>query len=221
VAALSGALTLALVGSAGLAALRKLERARVERRVREFVDGLQNRGPRELQETVARLRANPDLARRVLPAVVQRARRRATPAGPRLAAIRVAREFVNDDPRVAEALVELRRLPEEYLAAEAISALGRVRPPERAAELLARCLEDRPAPAVVDTACEQLLALGGPGRAAFRRCAAGLSAPRIGWFAGLVLERRPADQQEWLKMLTSEPPGAAAGGAGISGKTSS
>lgn len=208
-ALLAFALTVSILGSLGYLAFRRLEESQEEARVRAFVEGLTFRSQAELHEGVEFLLERPALARRVLPVVVQRARRAELPATTRLAAVRVAREFVRREPRIARALFRLRESPDEYVASEAVLALGEVQPPEDAAELLGQCLTGNVSPSVVDAACDRLIRLGLPGRQALAARIDRLSAERRAWIMGLVSDRGLSDASAWVQLLLSAPESAA------------
>lgn len=200
---LAAMLTVAIVGSAVLLwHLRTRHRNRYYS-INRFVNQLDLLGPAEIAERAAFLRDHPDDARQVVTSVLRRLRRERSGRA-RLACVRLVQAFAPDDARVADRLFELRGVADETVAAEAVGALARVKPPQRAADYLGRCLGDPVTPAVVDVACESLLGLGAAGRDALADHFAGLSIDRRVWLVGLICDRRPTDMHEWLALMASD-----------------
>lgn len=200
VAALACGLTVCILGSAAFLVWHRARNRTEDMRIERFIDSLALRTASDIAERAALLRENPDEAHRVVKAVMRELRRNPTPRM-RLACVRLAQAFAGHDARVAERLFELRALPDETVAAEAIGALVALQPPQRAADYLARCLDDSPTSAVIDVVGDGLLRLGPVGRDALRPRLHRLSADRRIWLARLIAHRSPTDAATWLDLL--------------------
>lgn len=189
IGAASCVLTVSIVGSLAYIAIRSYRNREDRARILQFVGSLENRTAAELDHAAQELRRRPGLAGRVLPAVVSAARRSGVERR-QLGAIRLCSAFI-DDTQVQDALFKLRLSLNETIAGEAVRTLAGVRPAERAAEVLSRCL-DASTQAAIDHACVGLLELGEPGLAALRSKLPELPSERRAWIAGLIAAKRPA-----------------------------
>ena len=199
-------LTVAIAGSGVFLVYRLYVQRELRVQVRAVVDSLQNRTSEELAERIARVRTHPRLASLVLPEVLKNLKNSRSEQQ-QCSAIQVLRVFVNDR-QVEKALFKLRRDGREDVAAAAVAALGDIRPPERAAEVVGRCLEDVPsgavAKAVVDEACAALVRLGEPGRREMQRRLGLLSVDRRIWLVTYVSEQGAEERRPWLEMLRQD-----------------
>lgn len=199
-------LTVAIAGSAVFLVYRLYVQREMRSHVRTVVESLQNRTPEELAQRIEDVKARPKLASLVLPEVLK-SLKDSKSEQQQCSAIEVLRVFVNHQ-QVEKALFKLRRDSREGVAASAVAALGDLQPPERAAEVLGRCLDDadggRVVDAVVDEACAGLLRLGEPGRLALQKRLAVLSVDRRLWLVGYACEAGGPHRQAWLDMLLQD-----------------
>jgi hypothetical protein len=199
-------LTVAVAGSGVYLAWRAIERHRLNVQVRNFISSLENRTGQELEERAAQLKAQPKVARYVLPEIRQSLRGAASEQQ-MCAAIQISRPFV-DDGKVGKVLFRLRRDPRESVAAAAVEALSRMSPGEAAAATLGACLEETggepPAAAVVDEVCDGLVRLGAPGLEEMKKRKGLLSADRRVWLVRYVSETSCRDREGWLEMLRGD-----------------
>jgi len=206
VAACACLLTVAIVGSAAFLTYRIYDRHQWRIRVRSVVASLQNRTPEELSEKAAQVKASPKLARLVLPEVLK-SLRDSKSEQQQCSAIRIMQVFV-DHKSVEKTLFRLRRDGRESVAAAAINALANVQPPEHAAEVLGRCLDDvktrMVVDAVVDEACACLYGLGEAGLHEMRKRIPLLTVDRRIWLVGYVRDKGGPHCRAWLEMLQAD-----------------
>ncbi len=117
------------------------------------------------------------------------------------------RAFINHE-RVERALFRLRRDSHEGIAAAAVEALGDLLPPDHAAAVLGRCLDDVASRSVVDAAvdeaCAGLYRLGEPGCREMKNRLPLLSVDRRIWLVGYAMETGGPQRRGWLEMLKSD-----------------
>lgn len=201
-------LTVSIVGSIMWLSWRAYERHEYRGRVRSFVSSLENRTDQELDDVTQKLRVKKKLARYVLPQLLETVRGGMSERQ-RIAAIRVCSAFL-DKNRIRTVLVALATDAgqTETVAGNAVMVLSEVEPPERAAELLGRCLSPPPGQralsTVVDEACAGLLRLGEPGRREAERRVPALSEVRRLWLVGFVGRHGAENRESWLEMLNND-----------------
>lgn len=193
-------LILVIAGSGGWLYYRQDQKADLRRRTMTFIASLETMTEQELDGHVAALRATPEEARRIVPAVLREIRHGGSERVRRGGA-RLVGAFVSEDAKLARRLFELRASSDEGLAAVVVTAMTRLRPASVAAEHLGQCLDEPLAPAAIDAACDGLLGLGGSGRAALGAHLPRLTAGRRRWMAGLVAARVPAEREAWMRVL--------------------
>lgn len=200
------ALTVSIVGSGVFLAHRIYVRYETRGLIRDFLASLENRNPQELDESVSKLSQRPKLVEQMLPEMA-RSLRTAHSEEQLCAVIKVCQPFLGHR-RVRDALFELRGDGREGVAAAAVRALSQAEPPEQAAELLGRCLDDVPAgvlgPSAIDRLCSGLYDLGGRGLDVIRPKLSNLPTERRVWLVGYVTERGGAHESEWLRMLLAD-----------------
>ena len=200
-------LTVSIVGSGVFLAHRIYVRYQTRGLIRDFLASLENRNSQELEESIAKLRERPRLVEQMLPEMA-RALRMAHSEEQLCAVIKVCQPFLSHR-RVRDALFELRADGRESVAAAAITALSQVQPPEQAAEILGRCLDEVPAgvlgPSAVDRLCSGLYELGPRGLEITRAKLANLPTERRIWLVGYVRGQMGPQQGEWLRMLLADP----------------
>lgn len=206
VAACACVLTVAIVGSAAFLTYNIYSRLTLRSQVRSIVASLQNRTPDELAQKAAQVKDRPKVARVVLPEVLK-SLRDSTSEQQQYSAIQILQVFV-DHKRVEQALFQLRRDGRERVAAAAVRALTGLQPPQRAAAVLGRCLDDVKShgvvAAVVDEACAGLYRLGPSGREEMQGRLSSLSVDRRIWLAGYVGSEGGPQRRAWLEMLRSD-----------------
>lgn len=195
-------LTVSIVGSIVFLGWRVYDRRRLTAHAEAFVSSLQNRTPEELADHAESLKERPQVAKYVLPRLMRSIG--AEGSDRQLsAAITVARAFV-DDKVVEDSLFQLRVDNRETVAAAAVAALGELDPPERAAEVMGRCMVDATAGAAVDEACAALYRLGDAGLKEMRTRLSSLTVGRRVWLVGYVGNTEGSAQRPWLAMLSAD-----------------
>jgi hypothetical protein len=206
VSASACALTVSIVGSAVFLTHRIYTRYQLKGKIREFLAALENRTPQELEERATQIRERPKLVEQMLPELA-RTLRAARSEEQLCAAIRISGPFLGHK-RIRDALFELRSDGRECVAAAAIGALAAIEPPEQAAEVLGRCMEDVPAgvigPSGLDRLCAGLFQLGRPGLEIMKSHVAKLSVDRRVWLAGFVNHVGGPYRRAWLEMLSAD-----------------
>ncbi len=195
-------LTVSIVGSIVFLGWRVYDRRQLTARVEAFVSSLQNRTPEELAERAESLKAHPEVAKYVLPRLMQSIAEEGSDRQ-LSAAITIARAFVGDED-VEENLFQLRVDMRETVSAAAVSALSELQPPEHAAEVMGRCLVDARARAAVDEACAALYQLEDVGLKEMKARLSSLPVARRVWLAGYVGATEGVAQRSWLAMLSSD-----------------
>jgi len=199
-------LTVSIVGSAVFLVHRIYARYELRGKIREFLASLENRTPQELEERALKLKERPKLMDQMLPELSQTLRA-ARSEQQLCAAIQISRAFLGHK-RIRDALFELRADGREGVAAAAVSALGKIDPPDQAAQILGRCMEDVPAgaigPAALDQLCAGLYSLDAAGLETMKKHVTKLSIDRRIWLAGLVSQLEGPGRRPWLDMLAAD-----------------
>ncbi len=192
-------LTVSIMGSAVFLVWRVYDRQHLRERVSGFVSSLRNRTPEELAERAESLKAHPKVARYVVPEI-RKSIKEASSDLQRCCAIQISRAFLNDEG-VEKTLFSLRDDPAEAVAAAAVRVLSELQPPERASEIIGRCLLDAEVPAAVDEACAALYRLGNTGLMEMSRRKGNLTPGRRLWLVGYVAGHHGPLQRAWLSIL--------------------
>jgi hypothetical protein len=199
-------LTVSILGSAVFLTHRIYSRYAMRGKIQAFLISLENRTPEELQERIAQLKERPKLMEEILPEL-HKTLRAARSEQQLCAAIKLCRPFLKRR-RIRDALFELRSDGRECVAAAAIGELGAVDPPEQAASVLGRCLEDAPAgaigPAGLDRACAGLFQLEKAGLETMKTNLGKLSVDRRVWLVGYVNQVGGPYRRPWLEMLAAD-----------------
>ena len=199
-------LTVSIVGSGVFLSYRIYSRQQLKARVRERVAGLENRTAQEIADFAAQLRQRPKAADYVLPEL-RRTLRGAPSERQMCAAIDFARYFI-DDRKVETAIFDLRGDARESVSGAAVETLFKIQPPQRAAELLGRCLDGANAgqvsAAAIDSACVGLFELGAAGAVEMQKRLSVLTPARKTWLVGYVDSVGGPYRQMWLEWLAAD-----------------
>ncbi|HWL93013.1 MAG TPA: hypothetical protein VNT79_05730 [Phycisphaerae bacterium] len=195
-------LTVSIVGSAAYLVWRVVDRRQIRDRVEAFVASLESRTPEELAERARSLKQLPKVARHVLPEIIRTIRQSKSENRQR-AAVEISKAFLDNDA-IVKTLSALAADPRETIAAAAVEVLSELQPPQRAAEIVGRCLRSATTAAARDEACAALHRLGEPGRREMEKGMGGLSIGRRLWLVRYVDAAGTPNRAAWLALLKAD-----------------